>query len=1048
MNALLQTANELVPHLLALLAKGAAICMVATAIAVLLRRSSASGRHLVWTCAAVALATMPVLSVALPAWRAWPDWQGALSPPAESRAVGPVASMGAVRGSIADVRTAPLGSPQPASEVVEAPRWSLHSAGADGAALAATRISKSPSADVSVAPAVDLSWESVVVLVWGTGVLLFFVQIVGQLAALRRLSVAPSPELERAVHALSADLPRLHQTRLVGLPAGSMPMTWGLLRPTLALPADAAEWPAERLAAVLQHELAHIARHDWAWLVVARLAQTLHWPNPLAWFVAARLAHEQERACDDRVLASGTPASDYASHLLAVVQSTRPTLHAGIAMARPSQVESRLVAILDASRRRAAPSRGVVAFALLLLCLVALPIAALSAAAPSSVPPSQPTTLSTRPTTVPSLVDTQYRELPFPPIVSVPQDLPVLGNLPAKHVAIRVLDVDGKPVRIDRIIEAYFAQPNNGKWYNGESYDIFGRFADGWVAIDAGLYPTFINEKTPEIVFWSDGVPITARGSFVGKQRIECRLTQAPAGIGVDLREGPADVSIDEVAGRVVDPAGRPVAGAIVSLPKWDFRSSKPSTYREPVVTDADGVFRFPDFARQWYVTCTVEAKGYATRYLTTLPVGRPFTVRLDDRTRLTGDLAKPDGKAAANASVTLVSRRSTWRQMIVSVIDDVTQTISLDQAGRYDALVEPGEYDVRIRSESGVARHAKFVVRAGETQAFPRELTEGITARIRVLNSITRRPIEGFRLFIEEPGTSPLKARAGTDVTTDADGRAEWKHLTQGTELAYADLSGKYARWSSESAVQYDYLPGTDWLQFNFRSDMPELVILVEPAMAVTGTLVDPDGKPVAKAWVNVANLQTGDKRYATRTDEAGQYTMYLPDRSSMRSVDPNVAASQPWGLPVQVVAADPSKRFGNAISEPFDIRAGETHEVKLTLMRGGTVSGRVVDKDGKPVARIEVEAIIDDDSDTYYLTPRTLTDEDGGFTFPALRPGKYYVVADVAFGINRSVNPQWDRKRRTVNVQDGQTLSDLVINHDGPPPPPVPADYEKWIK
>ena len=40
--------------------------------------------------------------------------------------------------------------------------------------------------------------------------------------------------------------------------AGSMPMTFGLLRPVIFVPADAAGWSEERLRMVLLHELAQL----------------------------------------------------------------------------------------------------------------------------------------------------------------------------------------------------------------------------------------------------------------------------------------------------------------------------------------------------------------------------------------------------------------------------------------------------------------------------------------------------------------------------------------------------------------------------------------------------------------------------------------------------------------------------------------------------------------------------------------------------------------------------------------------------------------------
>ena len=102
---------------------------------------------------------------------------------------------------------------------------------------------------------------------------------------------------------------------------GAVPVALGLLRPMLLLPDDAANWSDRRARAVLRHELAHVLRRDCLTQFLARLACGLHWFNPLAWFALRQLRILQERACDDRVLACGERASDYAEDLVAVATS-------------------------------------------------------------------------------------------------------------------------------------------------------------------------------------------------------------------------------------------------------------------------------------------------------------------------------------------------------------------------------------------------------------------------------------------------------------------------------------------------------------------------------------------------------------------------------------------------------------------------------------------------------------------------------------------------------------------------------------------------------
>src|SRR5256884_506322 len=159
-----------------------------------------------------------------------------------------------------------------------------------------------------------------------------------------------------------------------------MPLTWGMLRPRILLPAGAMEWSAERREVVLFHELAHIARRDWFLQICAELACGLYWFHPLAWFAAASLRRESERACDDSVLNGGVGASCYANQLLELARTLK-NAHRGwsaaLAIARPSNLERRFIAMLNPNLNRCGISRRAGLLAeVAALCLL-LPLAAL-----------------------------------------------------------------------------------------------------------------------------------------------------------------------------------------------------------------------------------------------------------------------------------------------------------------------------------------------------------------------------------------------------------------------------------------------------------------------------------------------------------------------------------------------------------------------------------------------------------------------------------------------------------------------------------------------
>jgi TonB family protein len=160
--------------------------------------------------------------------------------------------------------------------------------------------------------------------------------------------------------------------------AVNTPLTWGVLRPVVLLPAYSVEWSDDQRETVLRHEHAHIARHDWLWQILARLVAAAFWFHPLVWLAVAALRSEAERAADDRVLASGATPTDYAERLLEVARRmSGPTLIGGVAMTRGSEVERRVREILDSSRRRS-PARVWARVAIALGCVaIIVPLAAM-----------------------------------------------------------------------------------------------------------------------------------------------------------------------------------------------------------------------------------------------------------------------------------------------------------------------------------------------------------------------------------------------------------------------------------------------------------------------------------------------------------------------------------------------------------------------------------------------------------------------------------------------------------------------------------------------
>jgi beta-lactamase regulating signal transducer with metallopeptidase domain len=163
-----------------------------------------------------------------------------------------------------------------------------------------------------------------------------------------------------------------------------VPVTWGVVYPVVLIPANADEWDEEQRIAVLTHELAHVKRFDALSQMIGQAALALLWFHPLAWLAVRRMRQEREHACDDFVLSAGARASRYADDLLGLARRlARPTAPAAaaLAMARRSELEGRLLAILDPAIKRGAVQKGRVGALAMLVLLCAVPLSAFRPAA-------------------------------------------------------------------------------------------------------------------------------------------------------------------------------------------------------------------------------------------------------------------------------------------------------------------------------------------------------------------------------------------------------------------------------------------------------------------------------------------------------------------------------------------------------------------------------------------------------------------------------------------------------------------------------------------
>ena len=360
--------------------KATVLLVLAAIVTVFLRRSPASLRHLVWSLACGGVLVLPLASALLPNWKlaGWPRLDVPVAFDAEQIAGAPEAA-------------APMQPSAPRAPVAAAP-----------AVQHQTAASTSSVPDGAVRFHVTPDWTTLVFPIWLGGVGAVLLLLAVGMTRIMWLDRVTRPVEDEAwlilVEELSLELGLTRHVRLLQSHGPAMPMTWGIRRPAILLPAEADSWTAERRRDVLLHELAHVKRQDFLVQLIARIACAVYWFHPLVWLAATRLREERERACDDHVLRAGATPSAYAAHLLEIargLRAARATSLATVAMARPAQLATRLIDVLDPRRRRDTLSARAALPAWLAAIAVVVPLAA--AAPRVAEPPAVSSSIDTIP---------------------------------------------------------------------------------------------------------------------------------------------------------------------------------------------------------------------------------------------------------------------------------------------------------------------------------------------------------------------------------------------------------------------------------------------------------------------------------------------------------------------------------------------------------------------------------------------------------------------------------------------------------------------------
>jgi TonB family protein len=180
-------------------------------------------------------------------------------------------------------------------------------------------------------------------------------------------------ELRRSGRVASATAEHDELQRTLGTGAeiryvpGGQPVTYGAWRAVVLLPESLTSQPTEIQRAVLTHELLHVKRRDWVWVMGEEALRAVFWFHPGTWWLVARVRLAREEAVDELTVRVTNQRRAYLEALLAFADAT--ALAPSAAFGRRRHLFRRMTLI---SKEAAMSSRRIViSFAVLVVGVVA-----------------------------------------------------------------------------------------------------------------------------------------------------------------------------------------------------------------------------------------------------------------------------------------------------------------------------------------------------------------------------------------------------------------------------------------------------------------------------------------------------------------------------------------------------------------------------------------------------------------------------------------------------------------------------------------------------
>lgn len=207
-----------------------------------------------------------------------------------------------------------------------------------------------------------ISMPLFVLLLAAAGILVRFGFLLSGFQRLRRYRLHSQPLTPASAWGVEADL-RLSEEV-------ASPVTFGLRKPVVLLPADFPALGEGMRDAILCHEVLHIRRHDWLFTVGEELVRAALWFHPAIWWLLREIQLAREQTVDREVVEMTQSRDQYIDALLVIAGAPpRVDLAPAPLFLRKRHLKQRVVSIMKEVKMSKAKSISALAGSLAILAV-------------------------------------------------------------------------------------------------------------------------------------------------------------------------------------------------------------------------------------------------------------------------------------------------------------------------------------------------------------------------------------------------------------------------------------------------------------------------------------------------------------------------------------------------------------------------------------------------------------------------------------------------------------------------------------------------------